>query len=73
MQKLFGAKRKVRRDENERKWWQFLKKSKVKPMRALEIQHHVNFNRNYYQNNDNNQPEYYEMEKYLDRDNNHYR
>jgi hypothetical protein len=71
MQKLFGAKRKVRRVENDRKWWQFLKKSKVKPMRALDIQHHVEFNEGHYANNNN--AEYFEMEKYNDRDNNHYR
>lgn len=68
MQKLFGTKIKERHKlQSDRKWWQFLKKSKVKPMRALDIQHHVNFN------NNSITPQYYEMEKYMDRDNNHYR
>lgn len=42
-----------------------MKKPKVKPMRALDIQHHVNFN-----HNDDDGVEYYEMDNYLDRDNN---
>lgn len=77
MQKIFGAKKERRKIQSDRKWWQFMKKTKVKPMRALDIQHHVNFNQNHYNtnnnNNNNNDPEYYEMEKYMDRDNNHYR
>ncbi|KAG5671637.1 hypothetical protein PVAND_001828 [Polypedilum vanderplanki] len=73
MHRIFGARKKERqRVDNDRKWWQFLKKSRVKPIRALNIQHHVNFNEEYCSNNNNNS-QYYEMEKYMDRDNNHYR
>lgn len=72
MQKIFGVKKKERRKiQSDRKWWQFLKKTRVNPTRALDIQHHVNFDENH--NNNNNNPEYYEMEKFMDRDNNHYR
>lgn len=45
-----------------------MKKSKVKPMRALDIQHHVDLNRN-----DDDGVEYYEMENFLDHDNNNFR
>lgn len=72
MLKLVGAKRKDRdkfRDVvNDRKWWQFRKRTKVKPMRQLDIQHNVNFNQHHEE-----ESESYEMNKYLDRDNNHYR
>jgi hypothetical protein len=72
MLRLVGAKRKERdkaRDvERDRKWWQFRRKTKVKPMRQLDIRHNVNFNQNY-----DEESESYEMNKYLDRDNNHYR
>lgn len=43
-----------------------MKKSKVKPTRALDIQHHVNLN-----HNDDDGVEYYEMDNY--RDNNNFR
>lgn len=68
-----GAKRKekdkIQKTENDRRWWKFSRKTKVKPARVLDIQHNVNFN---HQNYDV-ESEYYEMNKYLDRDNNHYR
>lgn len=75
MQKFFGAKRKEREriTQSDRKWWQFLKKSKVKPMRAINIQHHVNFDHYNNNNNNNNSPQFHEMEKYMDQDSNHYR
>lgn len=72
MLKLMGAKRKerdkIRGTESDKKWWRFLRKTKVKPIRQLDIQHNVNFAQNY-----DDQTECYEMGKYLDRDNNHYR
>lgn len=70
MLKLIGANRKerdkTRKSESDKKWWKFLRKTKVKPIRHLDIQHNVKFN-------ENCDVEYYEMGKYLDRDNNHYR
>lgn len=54
--------------ESDKKWWKFSRKTKVKPMRALDIQHNVNFNENH-----DGAAECYEMSKYVDRDNNHYR
>jgi hypothetical protein len=73
MLKLVGTKRKerdkVRHVENDRKWWQFRKKTKVKPMRPLDIRHNVNFQEELYREDSQS----YEMSKYLDRDNNHYR
>lgn len=70
--KLVGAKRKDRdksgKLESDKKWWKFSRKSKVKPIRALDIQHNVNFNKNHDEDSES-----YEMSKYVDRDNNHYR
>lgn len=64
-----GAKRKERdKKQTDKKWWKFMQKSKIKPEKPLHIQHNVNFNRNYDQDS-----KYYEMNNYLDRDNNHYR
>jgi hypothetical protein len=54
--------------QSDKKWWKFTRKTKIKPMRHLDIQHNVKFNQNY-----DEESEYYEMGKYLDRDNNHYR
>lgn len=72
MLKLMGTKRKerdkFRKVESDKKWWKFLRKSKVKPIRQLDIQHNVNFSQNY-----DEESECYEMNKYLDPDNNHYR
>lgn len=72
MMKLMGAKRKDRdkvgRLDSDKKWWKFSRKTKVKPIRALDIQHNVNFNENH-----DEDAECYEMSKYVDRDNNHYR
>jgi hypothetical protein len=72
MLRLVGTKRKerdkTRNVENDRKWWQFKKKTKVKPMRQLDIRHNVNFQQGY-----GEESESYEMNKYLDQDNNHYR
>lgn len=72
MMKLMGAKRKDRDKvasvESDKKWWKFSRKTKVKPMRALDIQHNVKFNENH-----DGGSECYEMSKYVDRDNNHYR
>lgn len=68
-----GAKRKERDKvrkaiEPDKKWWKFLRKTKVKPVRQLDIQHNVNLTRGY-----DGESECYEMGKYMDRDNNHYR
>lgn len=73
MLKLMGAKRKERDKvrkaiEPDKKWWKFLRKTKVKPVRHLDIQHNVNLTRGY-----DGESECYEMGKYMDRDNNHYR
>lgn len=72
MLKLMGAKRKerdkIQKTESGKKWWKFSRKSKIKPIRQLDIQHNVNFNQNC-----NGESEYYEMSNYLDPDNNHYR
>lgn len=72
MMKLMGAKRKdsdkLQKSETNRKWWKFQKKSKVKPVRPLEIKHNVKLDQNYEE-----EAEGYEMNKYLDKDNNHYR
>ena len=72
MLKLMGVKRKerdkIQETVNDRKWWKFLRKTKIKPIRHLDIQHNVNFNQTY-----DEESESYEMNKYLDRDNNHYR
>lgn len=72
MFKLMGAKRKERdkleKSAGDKKWWKFSRKTKVKPMRHLDIQHNVDFNQNH-----DGESESYEMSKYLDRDNNHYR
>lgn len=72
MLKLMGAKRKerdkIQKAESDKKWWKFLRKTKVKPIRALDIRHNVKFNQNY-----DEETESFEMGKYLDRDNNHYR
>lgn len=66
-----GAKRKerdkMRKTESDKKWWKFMRKTKIKPAKQLDIQHNVNFNRN------DGESECYEMNNYLDRDNNHYR
>lgn len=76
MQSVFGTKRKespmkIQR-RVERKWWHFMRKSKVKPIRALDIQHHVDFNQDE-ENHDRDDVEYYEMEDYFERDNNYFR
>lgn len=73
MQSVFSTKRKespmkIQR-RVERKWWHFMRKSKVKPIRALDIQHHVDLN----ENHDRDDVEYYEMEDYFERDNNYFR
>lgn len=73
MLKLMGAKRKERDkvrkiDEGKKKWWKFLRKTRVKPVRHLDIQHNVNVRQSY-----DEESECYEMGKYMDRDNNHYR
>lgn len=73
MLKLMGAKHKERNklrktEEVDKKWWKFLRKTKVKPVRHLDIQHNVNFREDY-----DEESECYEMDKYNDEDNNHYR
>lgn len=72
MLKLMGAKRKerdkMRHSENDKKWWKFMRKTKIKPEKPLHIEHNVRFNQNY-----NQEAGYYEMNHYSDRDNNHYR
>ncbi|CRK88356.1 CLUMA_CG002133, isoform A [Clunio marinus] len=73
MLKFMGAKRKERdkirkSEEGDKKWWKFGNKSKIKPMRQLDIQHNVKLNNNY-----ELESESYDMNKYYDRDNNHYR
>lgn len=76
MQSVFGTKRKespmrIQR-RVDRKWWHFMRKSKVKPLRALDIQHHVNLNQG--ENlRDRDDVEYYEMEDYFETDNNYFR
>lgn len=72
MLKLMGIKRKERdksqETESDKKWFKFLRKTKIKPERQLDIRHNVNFNQNF-----DEESECYEMNKYLDRDHNHYR
>jgi hypothetical protein len=72
MLKIMGAKRKERdkigKTDSDNKWWKFMRKTKVKPAKQLDIQHNVNFDQNY-----DGESEYYEMNNFLDRDNNHYR
>jgi hypothetical protein len=72
MLKFVGVKRKerdkMRNSESDKKWWKFMRKAKVKPEKPLRIEHNVDFGKNY-----NQVSEYYEMNNYLDRDNNHYR
>lgn len=67
-----GAKRKerdkMRKTDSDKKWWKFMRKTKVKPTKQLNIQHNVNFKQSY-----EGETEYYEMNNFLDRDNNHYR
>lgn len=55
--------------DDKRRWWIFKRKSRIKPAREMKIEHNVDFNREY----DDEDSESYEMSKYLDRDNNHYR
>lgn len=69
MHKKFSGKKIEPRIGSDKKWWHFFKKSKVKPTREIEIQHHVNFD--YYDNNDS---QYYANKKFTDKDdNNHFR
>lgn len=64
-----GVKRKERdKIQSDKKWWKFTRKTKIQPVRHLDIQHNVKFN-----HNSDAEPEYNEMNKYLHRDNNHYR
>lgn len=83
MLKFMGAKQKdkdtIRKSNSEKKWWKFMRKSKVKPVRQLDIQHNVQLKRNEnFGSNiddcDEMNSEYYEMGNYnMDRDSNHYR
>jgi hypothetical protein len=72
MQKIFGAKRKERRKvfslESDKKWWQFLKKSKIEPTRAIDIQHHVNFD----EFNESPIQPYYDIEHFINGNSNVY-
>lgn len=68
MLKLMGVKRKERdKIQSDKKWWKFTRKTKIQPVRHLDIQHNVKFTQN------SDEEEYNEMNKYLHRDNNHYR
>jgi hypothetical protein len=54
---------------DDKRWWIFKRKSRIKPTREMKIEHHVDFNRDDYDEDS----ESYEINKYLDQDNNHYR
>ena len=72
MFKLMGLKRKARDNvlkiESDKKWWRFSRKSKIKPIEDINVQHKVNFNRH-----SDEESEYYEKSNYSSLDNNHYR
>lgn len=68
MMKKFSNKNK--NNDNNKRWWIFKRLSRVKPTREItKIEHNVDFNRHY----EDDDPESYEINKYLDEDNNHYR
>jgi len=75
MMKMMGAKPRERKSAGGgKKWWKFSRKTKVKPMRQLTIEHNVDLPHHNKSNvDDDDVEEVYEMSKYLDRDNNHYR
>lgn len=56
-------------DDDDKRWWIFKRKSRIKPAREMKIEHHVNFQ----QQQDYDEHSYDEMNKYLDSDSNHYR